>query len=320
MVSTFSTQHTLSNLSPPLEYEKMAQAQDNDPAIQKLRTVPTSLKLQDCKLPNNDLTILCDVSTDTERVLIPPLSSVKSFFTYIIYHILVKKPQLSSSRNDFFGQGCVNKSLPGSNNANKLSRRKHFRHTKTAPGVFKIPYGRFSDVAIYLIGPLPTSNGYKYILTCIDRVPIILKSDGGPCFTNFAWAEIMRFLGIQHNLTTAYHPISNGFTERANAERAIKCSDEPERWFHKLDFIVLALRNRYLQDLKCTPAEFAFGNTLRLPGGFFSDSKLASAVPTSNYLGAYRDFINDLQFTPTKTQSLIYEIHTVLRSSGFETL
>ena len=43
------------------------------------------------------------------------------------------------------------------------------RHTKSPPSTFATPDTRFNQVHIDIVGPLPTSNGFSYILTCIDR-------------------------------------------------------------------------------------------------------------------------------------------------------
>ena len=42
-------------------------------------------------------------------------------------------------------------------------------HTKSTPGQFKKPDGRFPNLHINIVGPLPTANDYQYILTIIDR-------------------------------------------------------------------------------------------------------------------------------------------------------
>ena len=44
-----------------------------------------------------------------------------------------------------------------------------YRHTITLPGCFSFPDSRFQYVHIDLVGPLPPSNGFSYIFTCVDR-------------------------------------------------------------------------------------------------------------------------------------------------------
>ena len=41
--------------------------------------------------------------------------------------------------------------------------------TITPFGTFATPDGRFDSIHIDIVGPLPPSNGYVYILTCMDR-------------------------------------------------------------------------------------------------------------------------------------------------------
>ena len=43
------------------------------------------------------------------------------------------------------------------------------QHTTTPLSSFPIPNTRFDDVHIDLVGPLPSSQGYFYLLTCVDR-------------------------------------------------------------------------------------------------------------------------------------------------------
>ncbi|UYV72011.1 hypothetical protein LAZ67_9001548, partial [Cordylochernes scorpioides] len=46
---------------------------------------------------------------------------------------------------------------------------KTARHTRTPLQSFSPPDGRFSHVHIDLVGPLPPSENYRYIFTCVDR-------------------------------------------------------------------------------------------------------------------------------------------------------
>ena len=42
-------------------------------------------------------------------------------------------------------------------------------HTVTPLSTFATPDARFDQVHIDIVGPLPQSRGYSYLLTCIDR-------------------------------------------------------------------------------------------------------------------------------------------------------
>ena len=43
------------------------------------------------------------------------------------------------------------------------------RHNKSAYDKFNEPKERFDHVHVDIVGPLPYSDGYKYLLTCVDR-------------------------------------------------------------------------------------------------------------------------------------------------------
>ena len=50
----------------------------------------------------------------------------------------------------------------------QCQRAKIHRHTVTPLATFNTPDVRFNHVHIDLVGPLPTSQSYTYLLTCVD--------------------------------------------------------------------------------------------------------------------------------------------------------
>ena len=50
----------------------------------------------------------------------------------------------------------------------KCQASKVTRHTRSSPGTFTPASTRFEHVHIDIVGPLPFSWGYKYLLTCVD--------------------------------------------------------------------------------------------------------------------------------------------------------
>ena len=48
-------------------------------------------------------------------------------------------------------------------------RLKIQRHTVTPFPTFATPDARFDHTHLDIVGPLPSSNGFTYLLTCVDR-------------------------------------------------------------------------------------------------------------------------------------------------------
>ena len=107
------------------------------------------------------------------------------------------------------------------------------------------PADRFAVVHVDIVGPLMDVQGYRYLLTCVDRctrwpealplkettstevartfingwisrfgVPRQIISDRGAQFTSRLWTELGKYLGVSTNHTAAYHPQANGMVER----------------------------------------------------------------------------------------------------------
>ena len=116
----------------------------------------------------------------------------------------------------------------------QCQRAKVHRHTVTPIGTFATPDARFRHVHIDIVGPLPSSNGFCYLLTCIDRftrwpeaVPIynitaetVAKAFVekwiamfGVQFESNPFKQLSRLLGSRHIRTTAYHPSANGLVQ-----------------------------------------------------------------------------------------------------------
>jgi hypothetical protein len=73
----------------------------------------------------------------------------------------------------------------------------------------------------------------------------------------------MKHLGVQTSLSTAYHPQTDGTTERFNQEieayLSIYCTSHPEDWVDALPVLEFTHNNRRHSDRKNTPFELMMG-------------------------------------------------------------
>jgi len=110
----------------------------------------------------------------------------------------------------------------------------------------EIPNGPWSSISMDFIEELPESSGFNSILVVVDRltkwaifiptstrlntaglvdlvinnvisqhgIPTSIVSDRGSKFTSGLWAAMCKALGVRINLSTAFHPQTDGQTER----------------------------------------------------------------------------------------------------------
>nr|XP_037280327.1 uncharacterized protein LOC119173628 [Rhipicephalus microplus] len=152
------------------------------------------------------------------------------------------------------------------------------------------------------MGPLPPAGPYRYRLTAIDRytrwpevgplerisaedvtsaffsgwvarfsTPRRVTTDQGTLFES----ELFRLLGLstgfERSRTTSYHPCANGMIEwfHRQFKAAIMCHPH-STWLEALPAVALGLRATFKSDIQAMPAEFVYGEPLRLPGELLS--------------------------------------------------
>ena len=133
----------------------------------------------------------------------------------------------------------------------KCQRAKPDRTKRAAPlHPHDVPGGPWEIISVDLMGPLPESQGYDMIMVVVDRFskytyflptnatvtskgiaklfishvfrdhgfPIKVISDRGTQFVSQFIKELYKALGIKGNPSMAYHPQTDGQTERVNQE------------------------------------------------------------------------------------------------------
>ena len=164
-------------------------------------------------------------------------------------------------------------------NCYPCKRSKTSRETKKGLLVpLSIPQRRWQDISMDFITGLPVSEKYNAICTIVDRLskerhyvpcwsgdeglsaeevmwiliwnvyrlhglPDTIISDRGSQFVSTVWKQMCKRLGIKASLSTAYHPETDGQTERANqdVERTLRtyCNymqDDWAKWIPMAEF------------------------------------------------------------------------------------
>ena len=264
--------------------------------------------------PTTDIMLLCDISTGTPRPYVPPK------FRRIIFDSLhsLSHPGIRATQKLITARYVwpnINSDVrKWARSCLQCQRCKVHRHTVSPMSTFASPDVRFDHLHVDLVGPLPPSQGCRYLLTCVDRftrwpeaipitnstsdtviqaflngwiarfgIPSVITTDRGAQFESALWQNLMKLLGSKRIRTTAYHPSANGLVERFHRQlkAALKAIPDPTHWVKALPLILLGIRTTIKQDIQCTSAELVYGTTLRLPGEFFHPSNKQQLDPVS---------------------------------------
>ena len=209
----------------------------------------------------------------------------------------------------------------------QCQKAKVQRHTITPLAKFATPDARFDNIHLDIVGPLPPSRGYSYILTCSDRftrwpeaIPItnitaesvarafvsgwisrfgVPSTDCGSQFESALWTQLMQLLGSKRIRTTAYHPIANGFIERLHRQlkTALKSHPNPTYWADSLPLVLLGIRTALIHG---TSAELVYGTSLGLPGKFFNQATHDTTADPTIYVTNLKSVMQRLKAIPVR--------------------
>ena len=293
-------------------YAAMARQQATATGVQRL-VAESNLQIARCELPGVDEQLIVDMSTGKPRPLLPA-----SWTRRIVYinHDLAHAGARAMCRqicDRFVWHGMSRDIRYWTRTCMAYQRAKVSQHVVAPLAPLPMPDKRFDSLHIDIVGPLPESQGYSYLLTIVDRftrwpeakplsdisaltcaraflyhwisrygVTSTLTSDRGRQFVSELWRKTAALLGTATNSTTSYHPQSNGMVERMHCtmKAALKAKLESDpNWIDVLPVVMLGMRAAVKQDLNCSAAEIVFGEALRMPGEFFvsADGDLAAA-------------------------------------------
>lgn len=283
-----------------VDFVLLAKEQENDDTLHKLignECYP--YKLSKVHIPLHDVSIWCEETNGRMRPYIPlqlrrpifaRLHNISHPGTRASRRLVTSRyfwPSMNKDINNWVAQ-CLD-----------CQKAKVSRHVKSGVQKIHIPKGRFEHIHMDIVGPLPVSKGYRYILTIVDRtsrwpeayplkditagtvasaflreyiprfgVPLQITTDQGTQFTSAIFKELSDFLGINRILTTAYHPQSNGLVERFHRQlkAAILARGNSLNWSDELPIVLLGIRSSFKEDIEASAAEMTYGQCLRLPG------------------------------------------------------
>lgn len=169
----------------------------------------------------------------------------------------------------------------------------------------------FENIHLDIVGPLKTSNeGHKYVITATDAFskwafakpsqtvrtsemisfieenilsvhgkPKRFITDRGTQFTSKEWKDFIDKLGVEHKLTSAYHPQSNGIDERLNGTlmRILRAYVDKfqEKWDEHLKWSLYVYNTTVHESTGYSPYQLLHGLDSRSP-------LKPNAIPASN--------------------------------------
>lgn len=176
---------------------------------------------------------------------------------------------------------------------------QHAKHSQHHPsGLLQplpIPEGVWMDISMDFVEGLPKSQGYTVILVVVDRLtkfahfvavkhpftattiaqlfmdnivklhglPHSIVTDRDTIFLSNFWKELFKLYKVNLTLSTAYHPQTDGQTERVNQclEMFLRCAvqDAPTTWKSWLSLAELWYNSTYHSSIGCSPFKALYG-------------------------------------------------------------
>ena len=231
------------------------------------------LSIQEVAFTEDEPTLLCGMSTGWARPIVPTSWKQQVFeIIHNLSHPSVRATQRLVAQK-FVWKGMQKQVGTWAKQCIPCQTSKIQTHVKASLEKFTVPHQHFDHIHVDLVGPLPPSQGFTYLLTVIDRLsrwpeailladtstkhcaqalvfhwiarfgtPFDISLDRGSQFTSNLWTSIAQFLGTWLHHTTAYHPQSNGLIERFHwhLKSALRARLSGPNWIQELPWVYIA--------------------------------------------------------------------------------
>jgi cleavage and polyadenylation specificity factor subunit 1 len=315
-----------------IDMNALADTQASDAELEQLiNNTETALQLKKMPTQTSDKQLYCDISTGNPRPFVPK-SMRRTIFDSLhnLSHPGTRATtKLISSR--YVWPKIAHDIKSWCKTCIPCQKSKIHRHTQSPIGTFSMPDARFAHIHVDIVGPLPPSDEYNYLLTIVDRYtrwpeaipirdqtaqtivsnlfthwisrfgcPSEITTDQGRQFESNLFHELCRFTGSHRIRTTPYHPKANGMVERFHRQlkSSIKALNN-HKWTEVLPAVLLGIRTAVKPDINASAAEMVYGTTLRLPSEFISPTK--PKITEDTFLTRLKSHVNN--FTPASSSA-----------------
>jgi hypothetical protein len=223
----------------------------------------------------------------------------------------------------------------------KIQRRAPAGELRPLP----IPEERWEELTVDFIVELPESGGYDAVMVSVDRLskrahfiptnttvtalgtarlflhhiwrhhgfPRRVVSDRGTQFVADFMKELYRLLGIEGASSTAYHPQTDGQTERVNQELEqflrLFVNERQDNWFDLLPLAEFAYNNHVHASTQFTPFYLDGG---RHPRMGFEPARPSHVEAANDFVGRIKSTVEEAKAALTKARdemTLYYNRH-----------
>ena len=291
-----------------IDYAKLQSAQEDSEDLKNLRENYPQLRWSSFKF--GEAEIMCETSTGRPRPFIP--SSLQMYIFNLVHNLSHPSGNATAKliAERFIWKNMKKDVKSYCRACHKCQISKVGRHTESGITPFPSTKDRFANLHVDLVGPLPPSNGKRYILTIIDRatrwpacypiasptaescgkaitdwisshgLPEVITTDRGTQFTSNTWADLSKHLGFKLQFTTAYNPECNGLIERfhRSLKNALTATADDASWTSRLPWVLLGLRTAPHSALNAAPSEAVYGKNLRIPADIIISSPEAETL------------------------------------------